>query len=407
MTLAHLIDVEWLRAASDQTRQAGAPGVDGVTASEDAANLEANLTDVHARLRNGRYDAPPVKRTYVPKEDGSQRPIGRPAFEDKIVQRAVAMLLGPIDEPDLHACSYGFREGRSPHQALHVWRERCMHEHIGWIVDADVSACFDSLDHDLLCEVLTQRVQDGAILRLIRKWLKAGVLDGDTLSDPERGSPQGGVRSPLLANVFLDHVLDAWVEREVTPRMRGRGFLRRLADDCVLGCEREDDARRILAVLPKRFARFQLTIHPHKTRLVECQPPRQQDGGVRGDGTFDVLGLTHDWTRSRRGYWGIKRRTAKKRLRRAMRAGWHWCRTHRHDPLRAPYRQLCQKLRGYDQYDGLRGNYRKLEAFYRSVERAWRFWLSRRGGPRTIRWEPFAPLRTELPLPTPRIVHSI
>jgi RNA-directed DNA polymerase len=193
LTLAHLSDVEWLRDASHQTRRDGAPGVDGVTAEEDAADLEANLTDWHARLRSGRYDAPPVKRADVPKEDGSQRPMGMPAFEDKVVQRAVAMRLGAIYEQDFHECSYGFREGRSPHQARHVRRERCMNEHIGWIIDADVSAFFDSLDHDLLCEVLRQRGNDGAILRLIRKWLRAGVLEGDTLSYPERGSPQGGV----------------------------------------------------------------------------------------------------------------------------------------------------------------------------------------------------------------------
>jgi hypothetical protein len=263
------------------------------------------------------------------------------------------------------------------------------------------------LDHDLLCEVLRQRVNDGAILRLIRKWLRAGVLEGETLSYPERGSPQGGVVSPMLANTFLDHVLDDWFEQEVKPRMKGRCFLLRFADDFVIGCEREDDARRILVVLPKRFARFQLTIHPQKTRLVRFQPPRQEDAGERGDGTFDFLGLTHYWAKSRRGYWVIKRRTAKKRLRRAMRAVWHWCRTHRHDPLRDQYRVLCQKLRGHYQYYGIRGNYRKLEALYRCVERAWRYWLSRRGGPRTLRWETFASLRAVLALPLPRIVHNI
>ncbi len=197
MTLAHLIDVELLREAYHRTRKDGAPEIDGVTAAEYAANLEANLADLHARLRSRRYYAPPVKRTYVAKEDGSQRPIGMPAFEDKIVQRAVAMLLGAIDEQDFHECSYGFREGRSPHQTLHVLRERCMHNRIGWIIDADVSAFFDSLDHDLVCEVLTQRVNDGAIRWLIRKWLRAGVLEGETLSYPERGSPQGGVYTPL------------------------------------------------------------------------------------------------------------------------------------------------------------------------------------------------------------------
>jgi RNA-directed DNA polymerase len=344
----------------------GAPGIDGVTAAEYAANLEANLAALHVPLRRGRYYAPPVKRTYVANEDGSQRPIGMPAFEDKIVQRAVAMLLGAIYEQDFHECSYGFRAGRSQHQALHVLRERCIHDRIGWIIDADVSAFFDSLDHDLVGEVLTQRVNDGAIRRLIRKWLRARVLEGETLSYPERGSPQGGVRSPMLANLFLDHVLDEWFERDIMPRMKGRCVLIRFADDFVIGCEREDDARRILAVLPKRFARFKLTIHPQKTRLVRFQPPRGLDEGDRGDGTFDFLGLTHYWATSRRGYWVIKRRTAKKRLWRAMRAVWHWCRAHRHDSIRAQYRALCQKLRGHYQYYGIRGNYRKLEALYRA-----------------------------------------
>jgi RNA-directed DNA polymerase len=242
-----------------------------------------------------------------------------------------------------------------------------MPEHIGWIVDAEVSAFFDSLDHDLWCEGLRPRVNDGAILRLLRKWLRAGVLEGDTL-----GSPQGGVVSPMRANTLLDHVLDEWFEQEVKPRLKGRGVLLRCADDGVIGCEREDEARRMLVVWPKRFARFQLTIHPQKTRLVRFQPPRQEDAGGRGDGTFDFLGLTHYWAKSRRGYWVIKRRTAKKRLRRAMRAVWHWCRTHRHDPLRDQYRVLCQQLRGPSQYYGIRGNYRRREALSRCVERAWR-----------------------------------
>jgi RNA-directed DNA polymerase len=231
-TLAHLIEVDLLREAYRRTRKDGAPGVDEVTAQEYAANLEANLADLHERLRGGRYYAPPVKRSYVPKEDGSQRPIGIPAFEDKIVQRAVAMLLGAIYEQDFKDFSYGFREKRSPHQALHELRERCMNEEIGWIIDAEVSAFFDNLDHDLLRELLNQRVNDGSIVRLIGKWLKAGVLEEESLSYPEKGSPQGGVISPLLANIFLHYVLDEWFEREVKPRMKGRCFLIRFADDC-------------------------------------------------------------------------------------------------------------------------------------------------------------------------------
>jgi RNA-directed DNA polymerase len=406
-TLAHLIEVDLLREAYRRTRKDGAPGVDEVTAQEYAANLEANLADLHERLRGGRYYAPPVKRSYVPKEDGSQRPIGIPAFEDKIVQRAVAMLLGAIYEQDFKDFSYGFREKRSPHQALHELRERCMNEEIGWIIDADVSAFFDNLDHDLLRELLNQRVNDGSIVRLIGKWLKAGVLEEESLSYPEKGSPQGGVISPLLANIFLHYVLDEWFEREVKPRMKGRCFLIRFADDFVIGCELEEDARRMMAVLPKRFARYKLTIHPEKTRLVKFQPPRKTDRGGSENGTFDFLGLTHYWARSRRGNWAIKRQTAKKRLRRAMRAAWQWCREHRHEPVMEQYRKLSQKLRGHYQYYGIRGNYRKLWTLYWFVMEAWKYWLNRRGGKRTIEWEKFAELCAVLMLPRPRIVHNI
>jgi RNA-directed DNA polymerase len=403
-TLAHLIDVELLWEAYWRTRQDAAAGIDGMTAETYEVNLEANLANLHERLRNGQYYAPPVKRVYIAKEDGSQRPIGIPVFEDKIVQRAVTMILGAIYEQDFKDCSYGFRPKRSPHQALDALRKQCMEGRIGWIVDADVSAFFDSLDRGLLREIIEQRVNDGGIIRLIGKWLNAGVLEGEQMSYPEKGTPQGGVVSPMLANIFLHHVLDEWFESEVKPRMKGNCFLIRFADDFVIGCEREEDARRIMEVLPKRFARFKLTIHPQKTRLVKFQPPRK---GESDDGTFDFLGFTHYWARSRRGYWIIKRQTAKKRLRRAMRAAWEWCREHRHEPVREQYRKLSQKLRGHYQYYGVRHNYRKLETLYWYVERAWRYWLSRRGGDREITWEKFDNLREVFPLPLPRIVHPI
>jgi RNA-directed DNA polymerase len=405
-TLAHLLDVERLREAYHQRRGDGAPGGDGVTAAAYAANLEANLADWHERRRRGRDDAPPVTRAAVPKADGRQRASGMPACEAKLVQRAVAMVWGTLDAPDFDACSYGFRAGRRPPQARPGLRERCRREHSGWLIDAEVSAGFARLDHALWGEVLRPRVNEGAILRLIRKWLRAGGREGETRSSPARGSAQGGVVSPLLATICLEHVLAEWCARAVQPRMTGRGCRRRFAADCVSGGEREADARRILAVLLQRFARFQRTIHPQKTGLVPFPPPRRPDEGERGDGTFDCRGRTHSGAQSRRGYGVITRRTAKKRVRRAMRAVWPWCRTPRHDSMRAPYRALCQKLRGPDQYDGMRGNDRKLEAFYRGVERAWRYGWSRRGGPRPLRWETCAPLRAVLPLPTPRIVPS-
>lgn len=231
-TLAHLMDEEFLREAFRRTRKDGAPGADGVTAREYEADLTENLRHLHERLRSGRYKAPPVKRAWIGKEDGSQRPIGIPEFEDKIVQRAVAMLLCAVYEQDFHPFSHGFREGHNPHQALHELREACRTLHIRWIVDADVSKFFDTLGHRQLIDILRMRINDGAIIRLIGKWLHAGVVEGDLITYPEKGTPQGGVISPVLANIYLHHVLDEWYVKEVGPRLQGRSFLVRFADDC-------------------------------------------------------------------------------------------------------------------------------------------------------------------------------
>ncbi len=404
--LARLIDVDFLREAFRRTRKSAASGVDGVTAREYAANLEENLQELHTRLREQRYRAPPVKRVYLEREDGSKRPIGIPSFEDKIVQRAVVMLLGAIYEQDFHGFSYGFREKRSAHQALTETRETCFRQKTGWIVDADVSKFFDRLDHDLLREFLRKRVRDGNILRLIGKWLNAGVLEDGNLRYPESGTPQGGVVSPLLANVFLHYVLDEWYEEVVKPRLKGRSFLIRFADDFVIGCEFEEDARRIMEVLPKRFGRFNLTVHPEKTTLVEFGRPGPRDL-AHGNGTFDFLGFTHYWAKSRRGFWVIKRKTMRKRLRRGIKTLWQWCRVNRHRPIREQHRILVAKLRGHYAYYGIRGNYCTLAAMFESVLKAWRFWLSRRSHKGRITWAKFEELSKVLPLPAPRIVHAI
>ena len=406
-TLAYLIDVDFLREAYRQTSKASAPGIDGVTAQAYAEHLDDNLRDLHERLRSGRYQAPPVERVWLEKDDGGQRPIGKPTFEDKLGQRAVAMLLEAIYEQDFCDSSYGFRQGRSPHNALHALRERCMTEEIGWIVDADVSGYFDSIDGTRLREVLRKRVNDGRIMRLLGKWLRAGVMEDGALTHPETGVPQGGVVSPVLANIFLHHVLDEWFEREVRPRMQGRCFLIRFADDFVIGCEREADARKIMAVLPKRFARFGLRIHPTKTALRAFRQPKAYKASEDGNGTFDFLGLTHYWTRSRRGFWVIKRRTASKRLRRTKKALWRWCRNHRHAPLQYQYQMLCAKLRGHFQYYGIRGNLRLLEEVRRFAEKAWQYWLSRRSSQSAIGWEKFEKLMRTYSLPTPKTVHTI
>ena len=406
-TLAHLIDVDFLLEAYRRTRKNSAPGVDRVTAKEYSENLDDNLHDLYERLRSRRYKAPPVERVWLDKEDGSRRPIGKPTFEDKIVQRAVAMLLGAIYEQDFHDFSYGFRENRSPHQALVQLREQCRSTKVGWIVDADVSGYFDGIDHKLLQEMIKQRVNDGNISRLIGKWLNAGVVEGDRLTHPESGSPQGGVISPVLSNIFLHHVLDEWFVRDVQPRMKGRCFLIRFADDFAIGCELEEDAHRIMSVLPKRFARFKLTIHPTKTRLVSFRKPIRDQTVDTGNGTFDFLGFTHYWARSRLGTWVIKRQTAKNRVRRSKKTLWCWCRANRHLPIAVQHWKLCQKLRGHYQYYAIRGNYRALVSVFECVRRAWHYWLSRRSCKSYIPWEKFERILEHYPLPRPRIIHQI
>ena len=278
-SLAHHIDLEWLQEAYRRTRKDGAVGVDGQTGAAYEANLEGNLQSLLDRAKSGRYFAPPVRRVHIPKGRGKEtRPIGIPTFEDKVLQRAVAMVLEAVYEEDFLSCSYGFRPGRSAHQALEsLWHET-MRMGGGWIVEVDIRRFFDTLDHAHLRDLLGLRVRDGVLRRLIDKWLKAGVLEDGNLSRPEAGTPQGGVISPLLANVYLHYVLDVWFEQTVQPLLQGRAFLIRYADDAVMGFSCEQDARRVLEVLPKRFARYGLTLHESKTRLVRFQPPRRPGG---------------------------------------------------------------------------------------------------------------------------------
>ena len=407
ISLAHLIDVDLLRAAYCLTRKDGAVGVDGVTAGEYAEHLEGNLAGLHARLRSGNYKAPAVKRAWIDKDDGSQRPLGIPAFEDKIAQRAVTMLLSAVYEQEFYDFSWGFRPDRSPHKALKSLREMCYRCNANWILDVDVRGFFDNLDHGLLREIIKRRVNDGGLLRLIGKWLNAGVLDGEQLYHPIKGTPQGGVISPILANIFLHHVLDEWFIKEIKPRMKGRCFLIRFADDFVIGCELEEDARRVMAVLPKRFGRFNLAIHPKKSRLVEFRNPDVRQSSKSDSGSFDYLGFTHYWAKSRRGNWVIKRRTARKRLSRAMKLLWRWCHYNRHLRITEQYRTLCSKLRGHYQYYGIRCNMRMLEQVYQLVRRAWRRWLGRRHRSGHISVEKFkTTIEKTFPLPRPRIVHN-
>src|SRR6266481_257077 len=268
-SLHHVIDLEWMRKAYWLTRKDGATGIDGVTAKEYEANLEANLLDLLERIKSGRYHAPPVRRVYIPKADGTQRPLGIPTLEDKVAQRAIVMVLEPIYEQDFLPCSYGFRPGRSAHQALQDLRNAFMSQGLRWVLDVDVRKYFDSIAHGHLRTFLDRRVTDGVIRRMIDKWLKAGVLEDGLLHHTTVGSPQGGVVSPLLANIFLHHVLDEWYASEVRPRLKRRSTLARFADDFVMAFEDFRDAQRVLAVLGKRLERYGLELHPDKTRFVD------------------------------------------------------------------------------------------------------------------------------------------
>ena len=406
-TLAHHIDIEWMHEAYRRTRKDGAKGVDEQTAEEFASNLERNLQALLARAKDGTYRAPPVRRVHIPKGNGETRPIGIPTFEDKVLQRAVAMVLEAVYEQSFLDCSYGFRPRRSAHQALEVLDRTLMTMRGGWVLEVDIRKFFDTVDHRHVQEILRQRICDGVIVRLVGKWLNAGVQEAGVLSYPEAGTPQGGVISPLLANIYLHTVLDEWFEREVRSRLRGEAKLVRYADDAVIVFAHEADARRVLEVLPKRLGRFGLELHPDKTRLVEFGRPQHRDDDEPrgGPGTFDLLGFTHFWGLSRKGSWVVKRRTAKDRFSRSVRRVYEWLRSKMHHAIREYWPTLVKKIKGHYQYYGIAGNAERIAAFYQAVRRRWQKVLGRRSQRSRMNWGRMALLLRRYPLPPPRVVH--
>lgn len=408
-TLSHHIDIEFLREAFRNTRKDGATGIDEQTAREYESDLEKNLESLRDRFKSGTYWAPPVRRSYIPKADGTERPLGIPTFEDKVLQRAVTMVLGAIYEQDFLDCSHAYRPKRSAHGALQQLRDGLMENKGGWVYEVDIKAFFDTLDHKQLRSFLDQRVNDGPIRRTIDKWLAAGVMEDGAVHYSDEGTPQGGVISPLLANLYLHEVLDTWFKRDVKPRMKGRVFLVRYADDFVMGFEREEDARKVSDVLPKRFAKYGLTVHPSKTRLFEFQRPPKYPIGKALEGskpeTFDFLAFTHYWGRSEQGNWVVKQKTARSRLRRAILTTRHWCKKHRHWEIEEQWRRLSAKLKGYYNYFGVTGNIRAVSAYAREVRKGWKVALSRRSQ-RGMTWDDFARLLKHYPLPQPVLVHS-
>jgi len=399
------IDLYLLKKSFRQVRKKKSAGVDKITAKQYAKDLDENLYKLHQRLRRGQYVATPVRRIWIDKEGGKKRPIGIPALEDKIVQRAASTILNVIYDVNFFDFSHAFRKGHSQHKALHQIREKCRKLNIGWIVSADIEGLFDNIDHNLLRGFIKRRVNDGGMLRLIGKWLNAGVMEEGILSYPGKGVPQGGVISPVLSNIFLHYVLDEWFVEKALPRMKGKCFIIRYADDFIIGCELGSDAKRIMNVLPRRFNEYGLALHPEKTAVIDFRRPASKVKG-KGKGTFDFLGFTFYWSKSRRGYWVIKKKTAGRRLSRFLKRQWQWCRENRHEPIKEQHRRLCSKLRGYYLYFGVRSNYKALEVVFEFIEKAWRFWLSRRSHKGGISWAKFEKIRASFVLPKPRIVHN-
>jgi len=410
--LNHYLDVDWLAEAFHRVRPDGAPGVDGQTVSEYGEHLKDNLPDLLHRAKSGTYHAPPVKRVHIPKDLGETRPIGMPTTEDKVLQRAVVMLLEPIYEQAFYDFSYGFRPGRSAHDALQAFWQRATELGTRWVLEVDIRKYFDSVNRSKLMELVGARIGDGVVLRLLSKWLHAGVMEEEQLHYEEAGTPQGGVVSPILSNIYLHEVFDRWFAEEVQKRMEGKVFAVRFADDLVIGFTHRRDAERIYRVIFRRFEKYGLKLHPEKTRLVAFGRPERagRDGDEAHEPeTFDFLGFTHYWGRSRKGYWVIRRKTAAKRMRRTLRAIGEWCHRHRHKALAEQFEMLVRKLAGHYAYYGITGNAKCLEQVRTEVRNLWSKWLrrcARNPGGRT--WEWVSRLMTEIfVFPPARVVHSI
>jgi len=412
--LHHVYDVDRLRAAYGALKPKAAPGVDGVTWRQYGEELEANLRDLSARLKRGAYRARPVRRAYIPKADGRQRPLGVPALEDKIVQRAVVAVLNAIYEADFLGFSYGSRPGRSPHQALDALSVGLVGRKVNWVLDADIRGFFDTLDHGWLVRFVEHRVGDRRVVRLIQKWLNAGVLEDGKRVRSEVGTVQGGSVSPLLANIYLHYVFDLWVQRWRRRQARGDVVVVRYVDDFVVGFEHRAEAERFLAELRERFAQFGLELHPDKTRLIEFGRYAAERRGKRGSGrpeTFNFLGFTHSCSKTKKGRFAVLRQTMRKRWQAKLKAVAAELRRRMHDPVPEQGAYVRAVVTGHMNYYSVPRNGPAVRAFARQVGEAWRRALRRRGQTRRItrarmrryldRWVP--PIRIVHPYPSARL----
>lgn len=404
-TLAHHMDVEFLKDAFSRLKRNAASGIDKVTWRKYRENLEENILSLYERLKSKKYRATPARRVWIGKDDGKKRGLGILILEDKIVQKAVTMILEAVYEPIFKNFSFGFRPERNAHQAVSMIRNKCLGLEINWIIDADISGYFDNIDHKKLMDLVRKRMNDGTVIRLIGKWLKVGVMENDKVICPEKGTQQGGVISPILSNIYLHYVLDEWFENVIKPKYGENCFLIRFADDFIIGFKYKTDAQEVFAELPKRFSEFGLEIHPKKSKLIQFSKPHSKNG--KGPGTFDFLGFTFYWRKARKGFWTIMKKTKKKSLNKAMSAIWEWCKKNRHKNILYQHKMLCSKLHGHYNYFGVIGNFKTIKKFHYHVVCSWKRWLGTRCQKGYVNWEEMNDKYLFLyPLPNPRITKN-
>jgi len=407
--LLHHLTVDLLRESFYRMKKEAAPGVDGVTWQEYERGLEGRMLDLHGRVHRGAYRAQPSRRVYIPKADGRQRPLGVAALEDKLVQGAVATILQQIYEEDFLGFSYGFRPGRNPHQALDAVTVALTQKKVNYVLDADIGGFFDHLNHEWMMKFVQHRVADPRILRLIQKWLKAGVMEEGQWSETEEGTPQGSGISPLLGNIYLHYVFDLWVEAWRRKCAHGEVVVVRYADDSVLGFQYQEEADRFLSQFRERLGKFGLELHPEKTRRIEFGRWAGRNRKRRGEGkpeTFDFLGFTHISGKNRKGHFTVRRKTTAKRLRAKLQAIKPKLAARRHELVPETGKWLKSVVQGYFNYHAVPGNLDSLGVFRERLSRLWRQQLLRRSHKHRLSWERMHRL-LERWLPRPRLLHPL